>query len=216
MNEIFQKLFDVDISKYVESRQGLSYLSWAKAWELVTKEFPTASYEIIEDEATRLPYFFGSEGYFVKTKATIDGEHWLPMLLPVLDSANNPLKQEPYEYTTKNGKKVMVKTCSAADINKAIMRCLTKNFAMFGMGLKLYLGEDLSDTSSVKSVSRPVSVPSKEYVTAEQLSEIKSLLSTEGVDESKILTLYKVESLEKLSKKQADSIKPNIDKIKAS
>jgi hypothetical protein len=29
------------------------------------------------------------------------------------------------------------------DINKTLMRCLTKNLAMFGLGLYIYAGEDL-------------------------------------------------------------------------
>ena len=31
------------------------------------------------------------------------------------------------------------------DINKTIMRCLTKNLAMFGLGLYIYAGEDLPE-----------------------------------------------------------------------
>ena len=33
------------------------------------------------------------------------------------------------------------------DVNKAIMRCLTKNLAMFGLGLYIYAGEDLPETT---------------------------------------------------------------------
>jgi hypothetical protein len=29
------------------------------------------------------------------------------------------------------------------DVNKTIMRCLVKNLAMFGLGIKIYSGEDL-------------------------------------------------------------------------
>ena len=32
------------------------------------------------------------------------------------------------------------------DVNKAIMRCLTKNLAMFGLGLYIYAGEDIPET----------------------------------------------------------------------
>ena len=31
------------------------------------------------------------------------------------------------------------------DINKTIMRCLTKNISMFGLGLYIYAGEDLPE-----------------------------------------------------------------------
>lgn len=31
------------------------------------------------------------------------------------------------------------------DVNKAVMRCLVKNLAMFGLGLYIYAGEDLPE-----------------------------------------------------------------------
>ena len=33
-----------------------------------------------------------------------------------------------------------------SEINKTIMRCLTKNLAMFGLGLYIYAGEDLPES----------------------------------------------------------------------
>ena len=35
------------------------------------------------------------------------------------------------------------------DVNKAIMRCLVKNLAMFGLGLYVYAGEDLSNEENL-------------------------------------------------------------------
>ena len=64
------------------------------------------------------------------------------MHLPVLDGANASMKAEKYTYSTK----YKDKDCEAAsmfDINTAIMRCLTKNLAMFGLGLYIYAGEDI-------------------------------------------------------------------------
>ena len=64
------------------------------------------------------------------------------MFLPVLDGANKSMRAESYEYTTKFGKK----TCQAInmfDVNKALMRCLVKNIAVFGLGLNIYAKEDL-------------------------------------------------------------------------
>ena len=38
-----------------------------------------------------------------------------------------------------------VDAASMFDVNKAIIRCLVKNLAMFGLGLYVYAGEDLPD-----------------------------------------------------------------------
>ena len=71
------------------------------------------------------------------------------MQLPVMDGANKAMKNVSYKYTTKyNGEKT-VEAATMFDINTAIMRCLVKNLALFGLGLYIYSGEDLpeSDTS---------------------------------------------------------------------
>jgi hypothetical protein len=52
-----------------------------------------------------------------------------------------------YEQGRKTGN-MIEKQCPAAqmtDINKAIMRCLVKNMAMFGLGLDIYCKGDLPD-----------------------------------------------------------------------
>ena len=66
------------------------------------------------------------------------------MWLPVMDNANKSMKLNAYTYSTRNGDKT-VEAISMFDINKAVMRCLVKNLAMFGLGLYIYAGEDLPE-----------------------------------------------------------------------
>jgi DNA-directed RNA polymerase subunit RPC12/RpoP len=66
------------------------------------------------------------------------------MWLPVMDNANKSMKLEAYTYNTRQGDKT-VEAISMFDINKAVMRCLVKNLAMFGLGLYIYAGEDLPE-----------------------------------------------------------------------
>jgi hypothetical protein len=66
------------------------------------------------------------------------------MWLPVMDNANKSMKLSAYTYQTRNGEK-SVEAISMFDINKAVMRCLVKNLAMFGLGLYIYAGEDLPE-----------------------------------------------------------------------
>ena len=137
--EVFNKLFLLDINGHIEKKNGLSYLSWAWAWAEVKKLYPTANYTIE-------PYSFDEKlGYMVFTTVTINGQTYR-MWLPVMDNNNNSMKSEPYEVTTKYGKK-QVAAASMFDINKAYMRCLVKNLAMFGLGLYIYAGEDLPEKS---------------------------------------------------------------------
>jgi hypothetical protein len=147
----FEILNSIDVSDKIEKKKSssgeLSYLSWAWAYGELKKKYPSVIYEV--QKFNGLPYVFDPlTGYMVYTKITVENithEMWLP----VMDGANKAMKDKPYEYTTKFGKK----TCEAAtmfDINKTIMRCFVKNIAMFGLGLYIFAGEDLPEDSDDK------------------------------------------------------------------
>ena len=143
IREKFVELYSLDVNKYVEKKQGLSYLSWANAWAEFKKIYPDAEYTIMKDDNGRC--YFGDEqiGYMVYTTVTAGGLTY-EMWLPVMDNANKSMKLEAYTYSTRQGEKT-VEAVSMFDINKAVMRCLVKNLAMFGLGLYIYAGEDLPE-----------------------------------------------------------------------
>lgn len=143
IKEKFQELYSLDVGKYVEKKQGLSYLTWSYAWAEFKKIYPDATYEVKKDEQGRC--YFGDEqiGYMVYTTVTAGGLTY-EMWLPVMDNANKSMKLNAYKYQTRSGEK-SVEAISMFDINKAVMRCLVKNLAMFGLGLYIYAGEDLPE-----------------------------------------------------------------------
>jgi DNA-directed RNA polymerase subunit RPC12/RpoP len=143
IKEKFAELYSLDVNKYVEKKQGLSYLSWSYAWAEFKKIYPDATYEVKKDAEGRC--YFGDEniGYMVYTSVTAGGLTY-EMWLPVMDNNNKAMKLESYTYATRNGDK-SVEAVSMFDINKAVMRCLVKNLAMFGLGLYIYAGEDLPE-----------------------------------------------------------------------
>lgn len=146
--QTFDILNAVNVNEHTETKDTgkvkLTYLSWAWAWSEVKKRFPDAQYEIIKFNG--LPYVFDEKtGFMVYTTVTIDGithEMWLP----VMDGNNRAMLAHPYEVVTKYSK-FTVQPATMFDINKTIMRCLTKNLAMFGLGLYIYAGEDLPEAS---------------------------------------------------------------------
>lgn len=180
----FETLNAVNVNGHTEQRTSgktsLTYLSWCWAWAEVKKRYPDATYEVVKLE-NGLPYCYDPHtGYMVYTRVKIDGvEH--EMWLPVMDGANKAMKAEPYKYRVKNPNhkyakldndgiwrdrygneqpEYLEKEVAAAtmfDVNKAIMRCLTKNLAMFGLGLYIYAGEDLPEviTPEPQSVAKP-------------------------------------------------------------
>ena len=141
---VFETLSAINVNDKVEKKSNLTYLSWAWAWAEVKKQYPDASYEVLRDPQTDKPWFFDPAlGYMTMTNVTIDGET-LEMWLPVMDGANSAMMHAPYTFATRYGEK-QVNKATMFDINKTIMRCLTKNLAMFGLGHYIYAGEDLPE-----------------------------------------------------------------------
>ena len=141
---VFETLSAINVNDKVEKKSNLTYLSWAWAWAEVKKAYPDATYEVIKDPQTDKPWFYDPTlGYMTMTKVTIKNQS-LEMWLPVMDGANKAMLDKPRKFTTRYGEK-SVEAASMFDINKTIMRCLTKNLAMFGLGHYIYAGDDLPE-----------------------------------------------------------------------
>lgn len=169
---VFETLSAINCNDHTEQKNGLTYLSWAWAWGIVKSYYPSANYEVVEYGTSEevgyvsRPYLHDPNlGYLVTTKVTIDGET-IPMSLPVMDGANKAQKHMAYTYKTKYGEK-SVEAATMFDINTAIMRCLTKNLAMFGLGHYIYAGEDLPKSVETRSISEVM----KDFKTKASLKE---------------------------------------------
>lgn len=192
-NNYFEELYALNVNDNTEKKNGLTYLSWAWAIAEVLKKQPDMTYEILRFE-NNLPYVYDENtGYMVFTKVTIQGitrEMWLP----VMDGANKTMLDHEYTYQVRDYKtgEVKEKTVAKAtmfDINKTIMRCLTKNLAMFGLGLYIYAGEDLPEEETSKKIEE------------DQIKKIKKLVPKENFDA--MLNYYKIDKIEDMSYEDA-------------
>ena len=162
--EKFNQLTSLNLNEKTESKNGLSYVSWANAWKAFKEVYPTATYRIIKNQQTNMPYFVDPlMGIMVFTEVTANGITY-EMWLPVMDSSNKAMKIEAYQYQvwnkiSKQYENRKVEAASMFDINKTLMRCLVKNLAMFGLALYIYAGEDMPEivesTSEVQQDSTP-------------------------------------------------------------
>lgn len=186
MSDVFKELNAVNVNDHTETKSNgktnLTYLSWAWAWAEVKKRYPNASYTIVKNE-NGLPYFADDRcGIMVYTTVTIDGvthEMWLP----VMDGANNAMRFEPYTVKTRFGDKP-VAAATMFDVNKTVMRCLTKNLAMFGLGLYIYAGEDLPEDMKPEETKKeqkqaPKAEPKPEPKAAPQAAAPVTVTKTE-------------------------------------
>ena len=163
---VFEKLVNINVNDYAEKKKSgkdrsgkdieLTYLSWTWAVKKMTEICPDWDYEIVKTDG--LPYSFDPQtGYMVTTRVTVEGKT-KEMWLPVMDGANRAMKAEPYTIKTRFGE-ITVQAATMFDINKAIMRCLVKNLAMFGLGLYIYAGEDLPESAEDEPKQKPEPAP---------------------------------------------------------
>ena len=167
----FEELYSKDIKKYVEKLKKtwtdkktnqeksfeLSYLSWAYGWREMKRIDPEASEKIHEFPlvsngsvivGVTVPYLQTPQGFFVKNTVTINGRSETEFL-PVLDNSNKPI-QNPTSF----------------QINTSNKRCFVKALAKHGLGLYLYVGEDL-----------PEYIVPPEQATKEQLDMLSVILN---------------------------------------
>lgn len=119
----YAELRKINVGEHIEKKNGLSYLTWSWAVDTLLQHDPMATWYFPE------PTDYG-ETMMVYCHVTAFGKT-MRMHLPVMDHRNQAIKNP-----------------SSVDINKAMMRCLAKCIACFGIGLYIYSGEDLPEDDS--------------------------------------------------------------------
>lgn len=156
----FATLNAINCNEHIEKKNGLSYVSWAWAWQYVKEKYPDAFYTIYEN-AQGWNYFTDGRTCWVKTGVTIEGLEHIEYL-PVMDFRNNSIPLENVKST---------------DVNKTIQRSLTKACARHGLGLYVYAGEDLpiEGDPAIEEVKAPTKRGRK--ATAEKPAETQVIAS---------------------------------------
>ena len=135
MHELEHRLIQLNVNDHVEKKQGLSYLSWAWAWQEALRIDPAATFNVHTFDGK--PYMDVNGTGMVWVSVNL-GSRARSCFLPVMDYKNKAITNP-----------------DSFQVNTAIMRCLTKCLAMFGLGLYIYAGEDLppSDEAVTKEVA---------------------------------------------------------------
>ena len=152
---VFQVLNSINCNEHTEQKNGLTYLSWAWAWQMVKQNFPDATYTIYENKDGLLYHTDGKTAW-VKTGVTINGLEHIEYL-PVMDFKN---------------KSITIDQITSFEVNKAVQRSLTKACARHGLGLYIYAGEDLPD-GDVKVAPAPKMTEKEQDDLALAIDEIK-------------------------------------------
>ena len=115
----YKELRQIDVSKYTEKKNGLTYLSWAWAVDQLLLVDPKAHWFYPE-------YQRWGNGSVMVFCTVVANDIARTAQLPVMDYRNKPIA-EPDSFA----------------VNTAMQRCLAKAIALHGIGLYIYNGEDL-------------------------------------------------------------------------
>lgn len=236
-NPTFEDLYQRDIKKYVEKLKKeytdkktnqkkyfeLSYLSWAYGHREMKRIDPGATEHVHEFPmmingqvvvGVSVPYLWTPNGFFVQNTVTINGRsetEWLP----VLDNSNRPIPNP-----------------NSFQINTSNKRCFVKALAKHGLGLYLYIGEDLPENISEDSQpSEKGDTNSKPYETKAKIAsyeekdrlmnKLREYVAIRGMDDEAGLTRMvgwvckqtKAKSFDVLTSPQAFSATEKIDQL---
>jgi hypothetical protein len=142
---VFTTLNNINVNEFKEKKGKYDFLSWSDAVQLVLTIYPDTIWETHEfdipvtrndwDGYLKAPYMITDSGCFVKVSLTIEGITRTEVHA-VMDNLNKS-----------------VKSPTATQINNSIKRCLVKCFALFGLGLYIYRGEDLPEIDTPKAIT---------------------------------------------------------------
>ena len=149
----YKELASIDVSKYVEKKGKLDYLSWAVAVDFLMKADPTATWEFHQPQSF-------ADTLMVSCTVTAFGKP-ISMHLPVMDHMNKAVKNP-----------------DAFIVNKNMMRCLVKAIACHGLGISVYAGEDLpNDEPAVKIPESTIVDHELSIKEAENIDELKKIFT---------------------------------------
>ena len=209
---VFETLSKIDVSGHIEKKMGLSYLSWAWAWQTVKDIYPDTpnpkptkyqemlitkdGYKLTE---RKVPYLTTPTGTIVEMTVTIKGVDYTQQLY-VMDNKNKSVVNP-----------------TQAQINKTTQRCIVKALAMAGLGLNLYAGEDLpmgdiSEQDKKKQEALEKAKQAKEKADQEKNEKLNQQYR-ELIDKSVETTGKDVVTIEEGIKKLAKSKQPNFDSL---
>jgi hypothetical protein len=131
----YKELRQIDVSKYTEKKNGLTYLSWAWAVDQLLLSDPKAHWFYPE-------YQRWGNGSVMVFCTVVANDISRTAQLPVMDYRNKPIS-EPDSFA----------------VNTAMQRCLAKAIALHGIGLYIYNGEDLPPDTIEEPVEQKKEAP---------------------------------------------------------
>lgn len=164
MSELsYKQLREVDVTPFIEKKNGLNYMSWAWAVDQLLLRDPAATWEFkTHNELPFLSFPDGTAMVSCQLQAFGKTHPWVH--LPVMDHRNKAISN-PDSFA----------------VNTALQRCLAKAIsACTGIGAFLYCGEDLPpseirDEAAEKARQARVAELTEQFKAAKTLDELAAM-----------------------------------------
>ena len=188
MQEIWNKLSEIDVNKYKKKRGQFDYLPWNVAISTIMEHYPDITYDFL--------HYTDSNGMVKDYIIAPDGSCSVECVVTI----NKITKKMWLAVTDYNNK--AIKNPSSVDIANTKMRCLTKCIATgYGLGWYIYLGDAL---------------PQEEFYTEEQTGEFSKLIKKEYFSDKKQKTKKGLTDLLKKNNNSKSAYQYYLDEMKKS
>ena len=160
----YKVLSKINVNEHTEKKNGLTYLSWAWAWDTLLSYYPD-SFTTINRTASGFPYWTDGQTCWVDVGVTVawnGKERTRSEVFPVMDYKNRSI---PADKVT------------SFDINTALQRAWTKAIARHGLGFYIYAGQDLPNDEAEAQKAKE-----SKLISAEQAEQVKALYSPEEIE----------------------------------
>lgn len=160
----YRVLSKINVNDHVEKKNGLSYLSWAWAWDTLMSIYPDSYTEIHRPE-NGMPYWTDGRTCWVDVSVTIE------------NNGKRRTRAEVFPIMDYKNKSILVENVTSFDINTALQRAWTKCIARHGLGFYIYAGQDLPNEEAEAQRAKEAKL-----ITQEQVEKVQSLYSPEEIE----------------------------------
>lgn len=179
----YRVLSRINVNDHTEKKNGLTYLSWAWAWDTLMSLYPESYTSVRRPTDTDFPYW--TDGHTC----------WVDVGVTVVWNGNERTRTEVFPIMDYKNRSIPVDSVTSFDVNTALQRAWTKCIARHGLGFYIYAGQDLPNEEKAKE---------KALITEEQIEKVKSLYSQEEITE--MLRRIRKTSLRDATQAQAEKM----------
>lgn len=153
----------INVNDHVEKKNGLSYLSWAWAWDTLMSIYPN-SYTQIRRPENMFPYW--TDGHTC----------WVDVSVTIVWNGTERTRSEVFPIMNYKNQSIPAESVTSFDVNTALQRAWTKCIARHGLGFYIYAGQDLPNEEAEAKRAKEAKL-----ITSEQAEKVYELYSTEEI-----------------------------------